>query len=167
MRWRQRRPYWLNKNRAMSRYGLLLVSILLATPVFSAPVSEDPLERRMLDIAKDLRCAVCQNQPVSESNADLARDVRRIIREQLEAGKSREEIIAYFVERYGDFILLKPRYQGAGLVIWVLPLGFVLILGIPAFVFIRRRLRAQLPPPPELSEEDAARVREARRQEAP
>ena len=151
----------------MPKYVFIFLLSLLAAPVFAAQVTEDPLERRMLDIAKDLRCAVCQNQPVSESNANLARDMRAIIREQLQAGKSREEIIAYFVERYGEFVLLKPRSQGPGLVIWILPLGLVLILGISAFVFIRRRLRAQLPPPPELSQEDAARVREARRQEAP
>ena len=76
-----------------------LVLVLVATPLFAADVSEDPLERQMREIAKLLRCAVCQNQPISNSNADLARDMRAIIREQLQAGKARDEIIAYFVER--------------------------------------------------------------------
>ncbi|HYM48575.1 MAG TPA: cytochrome c-type biogenesis protein, partial [Burkholderiaceae bacterium] len=79
----------------------LLLGLSLLMPVYAAQVEEDPLERQMLEIARDLRCAVCQNQPISESNADLARDMRDIIREQLKAGKSRAEIMQYFVDRYG------------------------------------------------------------------
>ena len=128
-------------------------------------VAEDPLERRTLDIAKDLRCAVCQNQPVAESNSDLARDMRAIIREQLQAGKTREEIIAYFVARYGDFVLLKPPYQDAGAVLWIAPLALLVVAGASAFVFLRRRLRAALPEPRGLAREDAERVRRAREEE--
>ncbi len=120
----------------------------------------------MLDIAADLRCAVCQNQPVSESNADLARDMRAIIRDQLKAGRSREQIINYFVERYGDYVLLKPPYQGPGFVLWVLPLALVAALGVSALIFIRRRLHVALPPPPPVSAEDHARVEQARRQDS-
>lgn len=145
------------------RYLVVLLAFLLA-PVQAQPVSEDPLEREMLEIAEDLRCAVCQNQPVSESNADLARDMRAVIREQLAAGRSREEIIDYFVARYGEYVLLKPPYAGPGLLVWVGPLVLVAVLAITAFIYLQRRLRAPLPPPPPpLSEADAARVREAHR----
>lgn len=138
--------------------------MLLLTPAFAAQVAEDPLEREMLSIANDLRCAVCQNQPISESDADLARDMRQIIREQLAAGKSREEIIDYFVARYGDYVLMKPPYEGPGVLVWLGPLLLVGLLGVSAFVYLRRRLHNPMPPAPTLSEEDAARVREARRQ---
>ncbi|MBI5783286.1 MAG: cytochrome c-type biogenesis protein CcmH [Gammaproteobacteria bacterium] len=127
-------------------------------------VAEDPLERRMLDIAKDLRCAVCQNQPISESNADLARDMRQIVREQIQAGKSREEIINYFVERYGDYVLMNPPVRGPGTVVWLAPLALLLVVGVSGFVFLRHRRRNSLPPAPKLSREDAARVRAARKQ---
>lgn len=147
------------------RFGWLLFMLLFAVPALSASVTEDPLEREMIEIAKDLRCAVCQNQPVSESNADLARDMRDIIREQLAAGKTREEIVDYFVARYGDYVLLKPPYQGPGFVLWVMPALVLLALALFAFVYIRRRQGAPLPPPPELSEEDLARVRAARSQD--
>jgi len=147
------------------RRAWLLFLLLVAAPVTSAPVSEDPLERRMLEIAKDLRCAVCQNQPVSESNADLARDMRAIIREQLAAGKTREEIVDYFVARYGDYVLLKPPYQGPGFVLWVTPALVLIGLALFAFAYIKRRQGRPLPPPPELSEEDLARVRAARSQD--
>ncbi|MEK7759553.1 MAG: cytochrome c-type biogenesis protein, partial [Pseudomonadota bacterium] len=82
----------------------MLLSFML--PVWAEPVQEDPLDRAVLEIAKDLRCTVCQNQPVAESNADLAKDMRQIIREQLVAGKSRAEIVDYFVARYGDYVLM-------------------------------------------------------------
>ena len=118
----------------------------------------------MLDIAKDLRCTVCQNQPVSESNADLAHDMRQIIREQIKAGKSRQEIIQYFVDRYGDYVLMKPPKQGAGEVVWLAPVVLLAIIGVSGFLYLRHRLRPSLPPPPKLSKEDAERVRAARKQ---
>jgi cytochrome c-type biogenesis protein CcmH len=127
-------------------------------------VTEDPLERQVLDIGKDLRCAVCQNQPISESNADLARDMRDIIREQVQAGKSREEIINYFVERYGDYVLMNPPVRGPGTVVWLAPVALLLVVGISGFVFLRHRRRESLPPTPKLSREDAALVRTARKQ---
>ena len=110
------------------RFVLALLLCACVNAAWAAPVAEDPLERQMLDIAKDLRCAVCQNQPVSESNADLARDMRAIIREQLEAGKSREEIVDYFVARYGEYVLLKPPYRGTGFPLWIVPLVLLLVL---------------------------------------
>lgn len=146
-------------------HRLFLLAWLIVLPVLAAPVTEDPLERQMLDIAKDLRCAVCQNQPISESNADLARDMRRIVREQVVAGKSREEIMNYFVERYGDYVLLNPPKHGPGAVIWLTPIALLLLVGVSGFVFLRNRLRPTLPSAPKLSKDDAALVRAARKQE--
>jgi cytochrome c-type biogenesis protein CcmH len=143
-----------------ARYLLLL---LFAAPLSAAPVTEDPLERRTLDIARDLRCAVCQNQPISESDADLARDMRAIIREQLAAGKSRDEIVDYFVARYGDYVLMKPPYRGAGAIVWIGPLLILIVLGASGFLYVRHRRAATPTPPPVLSEFDRARVRAARR----
>jgi cytochrome c-type biogenesis protein CcmH len=151
--------------RDMNRLWLLVLASFLAGlagALHAAPVEEDPLDRQVLEIAKDLRCAVCQNQPVSESNADLAKDMRRIIREQLVAGKSRDEIKAYFVARYGDFVLMKPPAERAGLLLWLAPplvLGGLLLSG---WLFLRRRTRTPAPAAPALSEQDLARVRAAR-----
>lgn len=120
----------------------LIISIWALWPLASpaAQVTEDPLERQVLDIAKDLRCAVCQNQPVSESEAGLAKDMRAAIREQLKAGKSREQIIAYFVARYGDYVLLKPPLERAGLPLWLAPPLLLLVAAGFAYLFLRRRL---------------------------
>lgn len=143
---------------------LFLLALFIALPVFAAPVTEDPLERQMLDIAKDLRCAVCQNQPISESNAELARDMRQIVREQIQAGKSREEIMNYFVERYGDYVLMNPPKRGPGTIVWLAPIALLLVVGVSGYVFLRNRLKPALPAAPKLSKEDAALVRAARKQ---
>ncbi len=147
----------------MRRLTFLLLLLLAAMPVFATQVTEDPLERQVLDIAKDLRCTVCQNQPVSESNADLARDMRAIIREQVQAGKSRDEIVKYFVDRYGDYVLMNPPKRGSGAIVWAGPLALIVVVGLSGFVFLRRRLRPSMPPTPPLSKEDAERVRSARK----
>ncbi len=146
----------------MLRLVMFLVAILLSAPAFSAEVAEDPLERQVMDIAKDLRCAVCQNQPVSESNAELAQDMRAIIREQLKAGKSREEIVDYFVQRYGDYVLMKPPFDYLGALVWVAPPLLLLLIGGFALTYIRSRTHQPASAPPPLSLEDAARVRAAR-----
>jgi cytochrome c-type biogenesis protein CcmH len=142
---------------------LTFLFLLAVMPVFATPVTEDPVERQVLDIAKDLRCTVCQNQPVSESNAELARDMRTIIREQVQAGKSRDEIVKYFVDRYGDYVLMKPPKGGSGAIVWAGPLALIIVVGLSGFVFLRRRLRPSMPPTLPLSKEDAERVRSARK----
>lgn len=142
------------------------ISAPVATGSATVVVSEDPMERRMLEIAGDLRCTVCQNQPVAESNADLAKDMRALIREQLEAGRSRQEIMSYFVERYGDYVLLKPPYERTGTVLWMAPPALLLLLAVLAIYFIRRHTHQPSPPPaPTLSPEDQARIRTARQQD--
>lgn len=146
----------------MRRFLFLL--LIVAIPALATQVTEDPHEREMLSIAQELRCAVCQNQSIAESDADLARDMRQIIREQLAAGKSRREIVDYFVSRYGDYVLMNPRYTGPGVLVWLGPVLLVLALAISALAYLRRRLRIPAAVPPPLSPEDAARVREAQRQ---
>jgi cytochrome c-type biogenesis protein CcmH len=144
---------------------ILFLLVLWAAPLSAALVTEDPIEREVLGIAGALRCTVCQNQPVSESNADLAKDMRAIIREQLRAGKSREEIVAYFVDRYGDYILLKPPFDRSGVLLWLAPLLLLIVLGGFAYLFLRRRLQAPARDYPALSAEDQARVQAVRGQE--
>lgn len=134
------------------------------SPLAARTVTEDPLERQTLDIAKDLRCTVCQNQPVSESNSDLARDMRAIIREQLQAGKTRDEIVEYFVTRYGDYVLLKPPFHERGLFLWIGPLLLLIAAGGFAWYFIRRRAATPAAPAPVLSPQDLARIDAARRE---
>ncbi|MBL4621551.1 MAG: cytochrome c-type biogenesis protein CcmH [Immundisolibacteraceae bacterium] len=96
-------------------------------------IREDAHQRQVLDIAVKLRCAVCQSQSVGESDSELAVEMKAIIGEQLVDGRSEAEIIDYFVQRYGDYILMKPRADGVGSPLWLAPvmvvLLFILVVG--------------------------------------
>ena len=120
------------------RFAILAV-LLLLSPAFAVQPDEkldDPiLEERARDISAGLRCLVCQNQSIDDSDAPLARDLRLLVRERLEAGDSDAEVHDYVVARYGDFVLLRPRFAGYTLVLWLTPAA-VLIIG--AFAAWRR-----------------------------
>jgi cytochrome c-type biogenesis protein CcmH len=123
---------------------MIALLLLLLVPLAQADVvTEDPQQRQMLEIAKKLRCAVCQNESVAESNAELAQDMRQIIAEQLAAGRSEAEVIDYFRARYGDFVLMRPPRQGSGAPLWWAPLAILTAAGGGAFIYLRRRLRDQ------------------------
>lgn len=145
----------------LRKSALLLLLVAVTASLFASEINEDPMHRKMLDIAKDLRCAVCQNQPVSESNSELATDMRAIIREQLEAGKDRREITDYFVERYGDYVLMKPPVDQSSVLLWIAPVLFLGGMAVGAWVFMRNRQRVEPAPLERLSDEDRARVRAA------
>lgn len=123
----------------MRRVALAL-AVWFAT--LGAVVPEDPAERRMLAIAAQLRCAVCQNESVAESHAQLAQDMRALIREQLAAGRSEAQILAWFHERYGDYVLMRPPVRGSGWLLWLGPGVLLVAGGAGAFLFLRRRARA-------------------------
>ena len=125
---------------------LALPLILLAGVAFSAiakeaqPAASDPiLEDRVMNLAKELRCLVCQNETLADSRADLAVDLRNQIREQMKAGKSDKEIIAFLTERYGKFILFRPPMDPTTYLLWFGP--FVLLLGglLMLFRYVKQR----------------------------
>ena len=125
---------------------LLLVSLLLAFGADAkeaVPESDDPvLEARVLAIAEELRCLVCQNETIAASHADLAVDLRKQIRLKLKSGQSKSEIVDFMVARYGDFVLYRPPFKASTLLLWLGP--FVLLaLGLALMVaHIRRRRRS-------------------------
>jgi cytochrome c-type biogenesis protein CcmH len=121
----------------MSRLAVLLWALLLpfAAHAVTEPTMLDPVEqRRLVDLSAQLRCLVCQNQSIAESNAELAVDLRNQINEQIKAGKSDREIVDFMVTRYGDFVLYRPPFKMSTLVLWVGPLALLLIA---VFVFWR------------------------------
>ena len=111
-----------------------------AAPAFSDPVQQARYER----LASELRCLVCQNETIKDSNADLAADLRRELREQLRAGKSDAEIRQFLTDRYGDFVLYKPPLTARMVLLWAAPLLLLLIGLIAAGVVIVRRSRLPL-----------------------
>ena len=137
----------------MSMYRLILITILMASfqlALAAGPVEGDkePLvftdleqEMRFAQLTLELRCLVCQNQNLADSDAPLAQDLRKEIYDMLQAGKSDEEIKTFMVERYGDFVLYRPPVQGNTVALWVMP-GVILLIGaIGVTIAIRRRNR--------------------------
>jgi cytochrome c-type biogenesis protein CcmH len=145
----------------MSRIGLTVCALLaLAVPAFAVLPSEqlsDPkLEARARHISQELRCVVCQNQTIDDSDAPLAHDLRIILRERLLAGDSDEQAKAFLVKRYGTYVLLKPPFRTDTLLLWLGPFFVLGLGGIAAAFYLRGRSRLALPS--ELSAEERARL---------
>jgi cytochrome c-type biogenesis protein CcmH len=123
----------------------ILLGLCLMAPTVHAATSPDEvladpvLEQRARALAKQLRCLVCQNQSIDDSDADLARDLRQIVRERLVAGDGDQEIIAFLTARYGDFVLLKPPVKPATWGLWFGPLAVLLIAAGGVAIYLRRR----------------------------
>ncbi len=125
----------------------ILLSLLLAFSLGAhageaQPNAEDPIiEQRLIKLAEDLRCLVCQNESLAGSHAELAEDLRREIREQMKAGKNDQEVIAYLTERYGDFVLYRPPFKPVTYLLWLGPLLF-LALGAGIWYLTLKKRRA-------------------------
>jgi len=122
--------------------ALLFALFLLAAPAFAIGVDEplpDPAqELRAREISKSLRCLVCQNQSIEDSNATLAKDLRRIVRERIEAGDSDAQVQDYVVARYGDWVLMKPPFNARTAALWIGPFVLLALAGIGVAVYYRR-----------------------------
>ncbi|HEY1780498.1 MAG TPA: cytochrome c-type biogenesis protein [Roseiarcus sp.] len=137
--------------------GLALLACLAGPALAVEPdeVMKDPaLEARARALSSELRCLVCQNESIDDSEAPLARDIRLLIRERIGKGESNDTVRAYLVSRYGDFILLKPPFQADTLLLWLSP-AIVLGLGVTAALYARRRAPRATPA---LSPEEEARL---------
>jgi cytochrome c-type biogenesis protein CcmH len=132
--------------RRMSGAAAVAVTLALVAPALAVNPSEeltDPaLEARAREISAELRCLVCQNQSIDASDADLAKDLRLLVRERLEAGDTNAEVFRYVTDRYGDFVLLKPPVKGATIVLWLAPFVVALVAVAASAVYVRRRRTA-------------------------
>ena len=116
------------------------------------------LEAHARTISKELRCLVCQNQSIDDSDAPLARDLRILVRERLSAGDSGKQTIAFVVRRYGDFVLLRPPFKSSTLILWLGPV-LILISGMAGIaIWHRRRRTASAGPAAPLSDDERARI---------
>ena len=134
--------------------AIALLTTLPAHAVEPDEVLQDPaLEARAREISEGLRCLVCQNQSIDDSGAPLAKDLRLLVRERLKAGDSNQQIVDFIVARYGEFVLLKPRFETHTLVLWLAtPAVFLAAILIIALAFRRRRAEAQNPAPLNIAE---------------
>lgn len=150
--------------RILTLCAVLLASALSPLSVGAVEpdeVLDDPvLEQRARDLSQGLRCLVCRNESIDESNADLARDLRLLVRERLVAGDSNEEAIDFIVDRYGEYVLLKPTVTGANWLLWAAGPIMLLVAAGVGFLYLRGRATAAPVPEEKLSDDEAARLKE-------
>ncbi|MFP3920134.1 MAG: cytochrome c-type biogenesis protein CcmH [Dichotomicrobium sp.] len=152
----------LGKTRGL----LILLAFVLALPAMTAnavdpdEALDDPkLEQRAREISAGLRCVVCQNQSIDDSNADLAKDLRLLVRERLTAGDTNEEVVDHIVARYGEFVLLEPRFAPHTYALWLAPVLLLLFGLLLAFKLFRGRSNTAASGAPEpLSEAERTRL---------
>ena len=121
---------------------LFIVILIISVNCYGVDYRQlaDPKQQESYDtLTKELRCLVCQNQTIADSNAELAADLRRQVYEMLENGKSRDDIVQFMTDRYGDFVLYKPAFKGKTTILWIAPIVFLLMGLITVFFFIRRK----------------------------
>jgi cytochrome c-type biogenesis protein CcmH len=139
--------------------ALLALSGAASPPAYAIGAGEalsDPAqEARARELFRQLRCLVCQNQSIDDSDADLARDLRVLVRERIKAGDSNEQVLRFLTQRYGDFVLLKPPLKSSTVALWTAPFALLIIGG--TVIALRARRRAA-PAPAELAEADRARL---------
>ena len=147
------------------RAAILAILCVLLLPVGGAiavqpnEVLKDPeLEARARNLSKDIRCLVCQNQSIDDSNAGLARDLRVLVRERLSEGDSDEQILDFLVKRYGDFVLLKPPVKASTYALWYGPIVIFVLGVIGLVVFMRGRRPTAATQPAALSEDEERRI---------
>ena len=137
--------------------GILLCA--LVAPALSFAVTPDEMlkdpaqEARARRLSQELRCMVCQNQSIDDSEAPLAHDLRVLVRQRIEAGDTDRQVLNFLVARYGEFVLLRPRFEWRTLLLWALPPAVLLIGGAGLLLQARRRTRANVPPAALSSEE--------------
>jgi len=143
----------------MRRLGILALLVTLLAPGVALAVQPDEiltdpkLEARARDLSRELRCMVCQNQSIDDSDAPLARDLRLLVRQRLEAGDSDSQVLDFLVARYGEFVLLKPRLEWHTLLLWGLAPAALLAGGIGLLLMARRRRSISLQAPALTSDE--------------
>ena len=138
----------------MRRFAIIAFLLMLLAPVTARAVTPDEmlkdpaLEARARNISRELRCLVCQNQDIDDSEAPLAHDLRVLVRDRLKKGDSDSQVIGFIVARYGEFVLLKPRFELRTLALWGLPPVALLAGIIGLVVALRRRRKTSLEPAP-------------------
>jgi cytochrome c-type biogenesis protein CcmH len=121
----------------LALYNLFIVSLVYAVEPHEVLKNPD-LEKRAREISLQLRCVVCDNQTIDDSNADIAKDLRLLVREQLQQGKTDEEIMAFLTERYGDYVLLKPTVSSDTYILWFGP--FIIIMTIFIILVLKKQI---------------------------
>lgn len=137
------------------RAALLALALLVGGPALAdVPLPDPTQEQRAQALAREIRCVVCENEPISHSSADMAVDMRQVVRDRIKAGDTDQQVRDYFSKRYGEFVLLRPPVDAGTMALWGLPL-ILMALGVGGILLARRSAPAGVP------DEELARARAA------
>ncbi len=146
------------------KYLALIFVFLMSAPAWAVlpdEVLDDPvLEARARNLGQELRCVVCRGENIDESNAGIARDIRLLLRERLVAGDTDQQVLDFMVDRYGEYVLMRPTAKGANILLWIAAPAMLAMALIIAFFYLRRRAQAAARPVADLSEQEAKRLKE-------
>ena len=147
----------------MKHLALIFV-FLMAVPAWAVlpdEVLDDPvLEARARNLGQELRCVVCRGENIDESNAGIARDIRLLLRERLVVGDTDQQVLDFMVDRYGEYVLMRPTVKGANILLWIAAPAMLSMALIIAFFYLRRRAQGAAQPVAELSEQESRRLKE-------
>lgn len=130
----------------------MIAGLILAAATLVQPMADPRQEARAQGLEQEIRCVVCQNEPISQSTADMASDMRALVRERIAAGDTDAEIRAFFRNRYGDFVLFRPPLDARTYALWLAPLALALMAAAAGATALRRRPGLAPPPEPEWDE---------------
>ena len=157
-------PFRPNRSIWLAMLAVVVTLSFYARPAFAVNPDEmlsDPvLEQRARTISEELRCLVCQNQSIDDSDADLAHDLRVLVRERLLAGDNNQQVIDYIVARYGDYVLLNPPFKPDTYILWASPFILLILAALAVVGFYRRKKRDGRTAPANLSDQERKRLDE-------
>lgn len=140
------------------RITAVIAACLLSAACWAGQVSETKVDAQTRELARELRCTVCQSETLWESNSTLAQQMRALIREKLEQGQSPQQVKDFLFQRYGDYILMRPRFSGAHIALWLLPLVLLLLGGFALWKTLLRWKQPAQPPAAPVGEAMRARI---------
>ena len=127
----------------MKFLACLMIPLVLAAGSVDQPLEDRAKEARAQALMREIRCVACENEPISQSASEIARDMRKVVRDQISEGRSDAEVRDWFAERYGDFVLFRPKNEGGGVFLWVFPFALLVYAAVMLVLVLRSRARTQ------------------------
>ena len=126
----------------MNFLASLIIPLILAVGGVDQPLEDADAEARAQMLMREIRCVSCENEPISQSASEIARDMRKVVRDQIAEGKTDAEVRDWFAERYGDFVLFRPKAQGGGVFLWLFPFALLVYAAVMLVLFVRNRAKS-------------------------
>ncbi|MBB34010.1 MAG: cytochrome C biogenesis protein [Hirschia sp.] len=125
----------------MKFLAALIIPLIMAAGSVDQPLDDPQAEARAQALMREIRCVACENEPISQSASEIARDMRKVVRDQIAEGQSDAEVRDWFAQRYGDFVLFRPKTDGGGVFLWMFPFALLIYAAVMLFLMMRSRAR--------------------------